>query len=151
MIFYIQKLNSFDSHKLIMHPLLLLVQFPYSLIGTSLSEPHTSESPTQLSRHRPCANNYRKNVKLTSTSCHQPCHGEINDIDYRTSLFVSCRRPCHGEINGIHYRTSLFVSCCRPCHSEINSIDYRISCSDHAIEDEQRRKTMKEERVHYNG
>ena len=31
-----------------------------TLLGLSWSEPHTSESPTQVSCRRPCANNYRK-------------------------------------------------------------------------------------------
>ena len=55
------------------------------LIGASLSEPHTSESPTQVSCRRPCANNYRENQK---THHRLLCHSEIHGVDYCTSLFV---------------------------------------------------------------
>ena len=108
-------------------------------------EPHTSESPTQVSCRRPYANNYRENRKThhrlpchskihgvdycTSlfVSCRRPCHSEIHGVDYCTSLFVSCRRLCHGEIHGVDYCTSLFVSCHQPCHSEVHGVDYRTS------------------------
>ena len=107
-----------------------------NIIGASLSEPHTSGSPKEVSCRRPFANNLRKKQK---TLCRRPCHSEINGVDYRTSLFVSYRRPCRCEINGIDYRTSLFASCHRPCHGEINGVDFRTSCrrpcEDHAIEE----------------
>ena len=74
----------------------------------SLSEPHTSKSPTHFSCSRPCTNNYRKKWKthqhfyILFVSCSWPCHGKINGVDYSTSIFVSCSQPCHDEIDDMH-------------------------------------------------
>ena len=93
--------------------------------GQPISNPYFKLcSPTQVSCHRPCTNNYRENRK---THPRLPCHGEIHNLGYWNSLFVLCCQPCHSEINSIDYRTSLFVSCHQPCHSEINSVDYSTS------------------------
>ena len=53
-------------------------------------------SPTLASHQRifRVVDHTQKNGKFTSTSvflsCHRPCHGEINDVDYSTFIFVSC-------------------------------------------------------------
>ena len=70
------------------------------LVGESLSEPHTSESPMQVSCRQPCANNYRENRK---TYHRLPHHGEIHGLNYSTSLFILCHQPCHGEIHSVNY------------------------------------------------
>ena len=102
------------------------------LIGVSMSEPHTSESSTHFHVVDHTQTTTEKNGKLTSTSmyvsCSQPCHGEINNVDYNTSIFVSCSQLYHGEINSVDYSTSNSRHKIHECSGGADS--FRSYCGD---------------------
>ena len=68
-----------------------LLCFPAFLIGASLSEPHTSESPPQIlvlsTRHK----------KLRQKSDNLRVRREFNGIDYSAFLYGLCNHPCHDK------------------------------------------------------
>ena len=61
------------------------------VVGASLSEPHTSESPPQIlvlsTMHK----------KLRQKSDNLCVRREFNGVDYSAFLYGSCNRPCHDK------------------------------------------------------
>ena len=97
------------------------------MIEVNLSEPHTSESPTQVL----CRQSFVNNTEKPETHHRLPCHGKVNGIDYRISL---CRQLCHSEIHDrLQDFLICFVSLTMP--REINGVDYTTLCKIHTIEE----------------
>ena len=68
-----------------------MLSIDLKLIGVSLSEPHTSESPPQIlvlsTVHK----------KLRQKSDNLRMRREFNGVDYSAFLYGSCIRPCHDK------------------------------------------------------
>ena len=71
--------------------LITKISYECTVIGASLSEPHTSESPPQIlvlsTMHK----------KLRQKSDNLRVRRQFNSVDYSAFLYGLCNRPCYDK------------------------------------------------------